>query len=65
LGRTDGAMVMIQQALKLNVDSNLKSDLQKLMVRHKKFGRPAAWIIVTVGIIALLFLLQYIEKNYF
>ncbi len=65
LGRTDGAMIMIQQALKLNVDNDLKSDLQKLMVRHKKIGRPAAWIIVTISVIALLFLIQYIEKTYF
>ena len=65
LGRTDGAMLMIQQALKLNVDNNLKADLQKLMVRHKKIGRPAAWIMLTLFVIALLFFLQYMEKNYF
>lgn len=65
LGRPDGAIALVRQALKLKLDEALRLELEELLQAHKSRSRTPIWILIGVGAILLLFALKYIENRYF
>lgn len=65
LGRPDGAVALVRQALKLKLDETLRQELEQLLSIHKSRNRTPVWILIGVGSILLLFLLKYLETRYF
>ncbi len=65
LRRPEGAEVLVRQALKLKLDEGLRNDLEQLLEVQKSRFRMPAWAWLGMGVVALLFLLKYIETTYF
>lgn len=67
LGRPDGATALVRQALKLRLDDELRTSLEKLLESHvnNTSRRAPVWLLVGIGVLILLFLLQYLENRFF
>jgi hypothetical protein len=65
LGRPDGAIALVRQALKLKLDEALRLELEQLLQAHKSRSRTPLWILIGVGAMLLLFALKYVENRYF
>ena len=63
LGRPDGAIALVRQALKLKLDESLRRDLEQLLTTHKSRNRTPAWILIGVAAVLLLFFLKYLENR--
>jgi hypothetical protein len=65
-GRREGAIVLIKQVLKLNLSNELSKELQSLLKQlNPGLGRVPLFLIIGTGIILLLFLLKWLETNFF
>ena len=65
-GRRDGATAMINQALKLKTGPELTLRLQEFKKMLKPgFPKVPMFILIAIGVIGLLFLMNWIEQNYF
>lgn len=63
LGRSDGAEALVRQGLKLKLDEKLQRDLEAMLAHHRRGSFLPLWLLIGVGVIALLFLIQYLERG--
>lgn len=61
-GRDDGAEAVLRQGLKLKLDQSLRQALEQLLKQHKITTQIPAWVFIGGGVIALLFLIKFIEN---
>lgn len=63
LGYRDAAEILIRQALKLKLNTQLRTELEQLLkiVKPRLTGMLPKWLFVGLGLTALLFAIKYIE----
>lgn len=64
-GRSDGATVLIQQGLKLRLDTTVRENLQDLLDRFKLRYKVPSFMVLGVLAVLLLFLVKYLENFFF
>lgn len=64
-GRADGAEALVRQGLKLKTDGDLQRSLQAMLAHHHRQGafRFPLWLLIGLGVMALLFLIQYLTGD--
>lgn len=62
-GRNDGAEALVKQGLKLKLDGEVQRNLQAMLAHHRRSGGIPIWLIIGLGIMVLLFLIQYLERG--
>ena len=64
LGYREAAEALLRQALKLKLSEQLRHDLEELlkMVKPRIFANMPSWLFIGLGVTALLFLINYLEK---
>ena len=65
-GRQDGAVAIINQALKLKLSEKLRKELTSYKKQlNPGFGRIPLFVTIGIGVVLLLFLLKWMENNLF
>ena len=65
-GRTDAALAILNQALKLHIKTDLKKELQAIKkIINPGFNKMPLFLIIGMSVVALLFLLKWVENTFF
>ncbi len=65
-GRTDAALAILNQVLKLNIKTDFKKEIQGIKKQISPgFNKMPLFLVVGMSIVALLFLLKWVENTFF